>query len=148
MNIGRIQIERQQQARMLRLKEAVLASFHEPAPSVRAWLAEFTALDWERAKYWLDVSGLALYFLGQLLALSLESCVPAQLLNPLQKGLADNRDGTEDLFSEAAALAEVLQNQKVEFALLIRRPRFHVAEGSGLAVESLRWQRRLTGVSQ
>ena len=118
MNIGPIQIERQQQARMLRLKETVLASFHEPAPCIRARLGEFSASNWERAKYWLDVSGLALYFLDQLIVLNLESCVPADFLNRLQKNLADNSERTEDLFCEAAALAGVLEDQKIEFALL------------------------------
>jgi hypothetical protein len=118
MNIGPIHVERQQQARMLRLKEAVLASFHEPAPSLRARLAEFTARDWERAKNWLDVSGLALYFLDQLLTLGLESCTPANFLNQLQKDFGDNCERTEDLFREAAALSDVLQEQKIEFALL------------------------------
>jgi len=37
---------------------------------------------------------------------------------------------------------------KFESHFVMRRLRFHVAEGIGLAIESLRWQRRLEGVSQ
>ena len=103
---------------MLRLKEAVLASFHEPSPSLRARLGEFSGRDWERAKYWLHVSGMALYFLDQLLAMGLESCVPAHFLSELQNNLADNRERTADLFREAAAFTRELRGQNVEFALL------------------------------
>jgi hypothetical protein len=41
-----------------------------------------------------------------------------------------------------------LRRQRAQTRFVMRRLRFHVAEGAGLAVESLRWQRRLTGVSQ
>jgi hypothetical protein len=41
-----------------------------------------------------------------------------------------------------------LRRYKRETQFVIQRLRFHVAEGVGLAIESLRWQRRLGGVSQ
>jgi hypothetical protein len=118
MNIGPIQIESKQRARSNRLKEAVLASFHEPAPSVRARLAEFTRRDWERSKYWLDVSGLALYFLDRLIALELELCIPASMLQQLRTNMAENRERSASLFNETVAVTQLLQQQKIEFAVL------------------------------
>jgi hypothetical protein len=118
MNIGPIQIERKQRARATRLKEAVLASFHEPRPSVRARLAEFTRRDWERAKYWLDVSGLALYFLDRLIALKLEQCLPASMLHQLRTNMGENRERTASLFNETVAITHLLQQQKIKFAVL------------------------------
>lgn len=103
---------------MVRMKDAILASFHEPAPSVRARLAEFSSKDWNRAKHWLDVSGLALYFLDRMLTLNLDSCLPIALLNQLQKDLADNQERTASLFREAAMLTCAFQRRNVEFALL------------------------------
>jgi hypothetical protein len=118
MNIGPIKIERKQRARLFRLKQAVLASFHEPLPSVRARLGEFTARDWERAKYWLDVSGLALYFLDRLNALNLQTCVPAPFLKQLQEDLANNRERTASLFAEAVDLTRGLHQRDIECAVL------------------------------
>jgi hypothetical protein len=118
MKIGPIQIESKQRGRSNRLKEAVLASFHEPAPSVRARLAEFTRRDWERSKYWLDVSGLALYFLDRLIALELELCIPASMLQQLRTNMAENRERSTSLFNETVAVTQLLQQEKIEFAVL------------------------------
>jgi hypothetical protein len=118
MNIGPIQIERKQRGRSIRLKVAVLASFYEPATSVRARLAEFTRRDWERAKYWLDVSGLALYFLDRLVRLNLERCLPASMLHQLQTNMAENHERSIALFNETVAVTQLLQQKEVEFAVL------------------------------
>jgi hypothetical protein len=118
MNIGPIEIESKQQTRSLRLKEAVFASFHEPAPSIRARLGEFTSRDWERAKDWLDISGLALYFLDRLIRLELETCIPTPLLNQLRTHLADNRERADSLFAELLELTRALQRRNIKCAVL------------------------------
>ncbi|MGA8089533.1 MAG: nucleotidyltransferase family protein [Terracidiphilus sp.] len=118
MKIGPIQIETQQRARLARLKEAVFASFHEPAPSIRARLAEFTPRDWERAKYWLDVSGLALYFLDQLITRNLELYLPVSILHQLRTNMAENRERSASLFSETVSVTQAMQQQEIEFAVL------------------------------
>ena len=118
MNLGPIQIENQQRARSLRLKEAVIASFYEPAPAVRARLGEFTLRDWLRAKYWLDVSGLALYFLDRLIALKLESCIPADFLEQLRGHLGENRDRAASLFTEILEITRALQYRNIKCAVL------------------------------
>jgi hypothetical protein len=41
-----------------------------------------------------------------------------------------------------------LRRYKVQAQFVMRRMRFHTVEGIGLAIESLRWQRRLAGVSR
>src|SRR5262249_13642744 len=130
MNIGPIQIEWKQRARSLRLKEAVFASFTESAPSVRARLGEFTPRDWNRAKFWLDVSGLALYFLDRLTLLDIEECVPVSMLQQLKQDLRDNRERTETLLVEARVLNEKLRGLGTTFAFLkgITLPRESVAE--------------------
>lgn len=109
---------RKQRARSARLKEAVLASFHEPAPSVRVRLAEFSLSDWERAKYWLDVSGLALYFLDRLVMLGLESCLPAPMCHQLRIHLDENRARSASLFGETVSVSHALRARSIEFAVL------------------------------
>ena len=118
MNIGPIQIELKERGRAARLKEAVLASFHEPAPSVEARLREFTPRDWRRAKYWLDVSGLALYFLDRLDALHLQASVPEPFLLQLRTHLAENRERTAALFEETLAITRALQERNIKCAVL------------------------------
>lgn len=118
MNIGPIHIEIRERARAARLKEAVLASFHEPAPSIEARLREFTSDDWRRAKYWLDVSGLALYFLDRLEVLSIQSSIPEAFLLQLRTNLAENRERAASLFNEALAITRVLQGRNIKCAVL------------------------------
>ena len=118
MNIGPIQVEYRESGRAARLKEAVLASFHEPAPSVEARFREFTSRDWKRAKYWLDVSGLALYFLERLETLKLQYSVPAPFLLQLRTNLADNRERSAVLFTEALTITRALRQRSIECAVL------------------------------
>jgi hypothetical protein len=118
MNVGPIHVELKQKARSLRLKAAVFASFTEPAPSVRARLGEFTTRDWSRAKFWLDVSGLALYFLDRLVALDLQECIPESTLRQLHQDLADNRDRTAALIQEALTVNTMLRGLNINFTFL------------------------------
>src|SRR6266700_817717 len=85
MRLRKVNVEMRNSSRSLRLKQAVIASFYEPAPSVRARLGEFTPRDWQRGQFWLDVSGLAIYFLDRLKVLGLEDCIPPLLLNQLRR---------------------------------------------------------------
>ena len=118
MNVGPIHVELKQKARSLRLKAAVFASFTEPAPSVRARLGEFTTRDWSRAKFWLDVSGLALYFLDRLVALDLQECIPESTLRQLHQDLVDNRERTAAHIQEARKVNTMLRGLNIEFAFL------------------------------
>jgi hypothetical protein len=100
------------------LKQAVLSSFYEPAPSIQARLREFNARDWRRAKYWLDVSGLALYFLERIEAMNLQSCIPEVLLLQLRTNLEENRQRTAALLDEALNVTHALRRVNVECAVL------------------------------
>ena len=95
-----------------------MASFHEAAPSVESRLREFTARDWRRASNWLDVSGLALYFLDRLIALDLESCIPAPVLSRLRQNFAENRARTSSLLEEVVKITGRFKGRGVECALL------------------------------
>lgn len=105
-------------SRSHRLKEAVLASFRDNAPSVRAQFAEFNSSDWERILFWLDISGLALYLLDRLTQLNVFSCLPAPIRLRLTENLRENRDRTAALFREACAVSREMALQGISFALL------------------------------
>jgi hypothetical protein len=116
MNIYRINTRTSK--RMLRLKESVVASFCEPATDVVARLKAFSANDWQKVVFWLDASGIALYFLDRLVALNAQHLLPKPLLSRLEQNLHSNRERTAALFEEAVALNSALQEKGVEFALL------------------------------
>jgi len=67
--------------RRARLKIAILASFFEPAPLLAALLGEFTERDWQRTMRWLDLSGLALYFLDRLISLGVQNYIPDSIFS-------------------------------------------------------------------
>jgi len=100
------------------LKEAVIASFCESSEELAARLQEFSTSDWERAQFWLDASGLALYFLDRLTVLKLQHLIPKSLLARLQQNLHNNRERTAALFEEAAAISRALQQRCIPCAVL------------------------------
>jgi hypothetical protein len=118
MRIGPIQIETNGRRRAARLKQAVLSSFYEPAPSIQARLREFSVRDWKRAKYWLDVSGLALYFLERIETMKLQACLPESLLLQLRTNLDENRKRTVALLDEAVKVTHALRQLNVACAVL------------------------------
>ncbi len=118
MNVGKVNFEMRRSNRSLRLKESVIAAFWEPAPSIRARLSEFSATDWLKAMFWLDVSGLALYLLDRLTQLGIEQCLPEPILARLRNNQADNRKRTAWLFEEAVTVAGALKQCNVTFAFL------------------------------
>jgi hypothetical protein len=101
-----------------RLKEAVIATFSKPAFEVGERLVEFYEEDWRKALYWLDVSGLALYFFDRVAMLGLKCCLPEFVLERLQQNLEDNRLRTAALFQETVEISHAFQQRGISFAVL------------------------------
>lgn len=123
-------------SRARRLKDAVLACFDATAQEAEERFAEFALRDWQRILYWLDISGMALYLLDQLKELGVERVLPEEMRRRFEQNMVENRERTEALFQEAAALSDALRRQEISFALL---------KGITLTPESvrdpaLRWQ--------
>lgn len=83
-----------------RIREALLLTFCDPIPRecLRLWL--FTRGDWSRALHWLDISGLALYFLDRIEQLDLYDILPPAVLARLRQNLADNTNRTASMMEE------------------------------------------------
>jgi hypothetical protein len=101
-----------------RVVEAVIASFRDSAD--RAWdrLCNFSDRDWERSYYWLDASGLALYFLDHVTKLGIEGALPGTVLSRLQQNHADNKLRSAWLFGEFAAINHSFQEAGIVYANL------------------------------
>src|SRR3954451_3783564 len=83
------------------LADAILRTFHlQPDEADIAMLASFPMSAWADTHAWLDASGLAIYFLDRLKTLRMQACVPAAVLERLERNFADNRERTADTFAE------------------------------------------------
>ena len=68
--------------------------------------------------HWLDISGLALYFLDRMTELQLSASLPEFVLARLRKNLEDNTGRTRSMVNESVAIHQEFQGVGVTYALL------------------------------
>jgi hypothetical protein len=100
------------------LREAVLLTFCTPAISPCAYLEKLSSPEWRRLLRWLDISGLALYFLDRLTVLNQTELLPTEVLARLQQNLADNTTRTETMIEESAAIHRTFQRAGLLYVAL------------------------------
>ena len=88
-----------------KIMEALLLVFHDPIPKECLRLETLSRREWRYALHWLDVSGLALYFLDRLEQQSLCRLLPVEALHGLRRNLADNTARIAALWDEWAAIS-------------------------------------------
>ncbi len=100
------------------LVEAIVASFS--ASREQAWrlLSPFRAEDWACTEYWLDTSGLALYFLDVIQTRRLSGAIDGGLLQKLQNKLAENKLRLADMLRELVDLNRSFRGAGISFANL------------------------------
>lgn len=118
------------------LKLAVLGSFYLPRANVLQRMTGFTAGEWEKVMGWLDMSGMALYFLDQMWSLGADQLMPASVEAQLHDRLKDNRLRTKAMLNETRLLSIWFERAGIPHAVL---------KGITLAPQSvpdtsLRWQ--------
>jgi hypothetical protein len=101
-----------------KLREALLLLFCDPIPAecLRLWL--LTPREWEHALHWLNLSGLALYFLDRIEQQDLSNILPASCLARLRQNLADNTRRTNALREEWIEIQRSFQSVGVSYATL------------------------------
>jgi hypothetical protein len=105
-------------SRAQQLREAILLSFCEPVPAEFDRLRNVSGREWQRLLSWLDISGLALYFLDRLTQLELCEMLPPAVLSRLQQNLADNEGRTKSMIDESTAIQHSFQHAGLSYALL------------------------------
>ena len=115
-------------SREQRLRLAVLLSFRDPMPAECLELYEVSKREWRSLLHWLDVSGLALYFLDRMHRSQLTPILPVHVLARLQQNLLDNTERTHGMIAESVAIQEEFQASAVRYAVL---------KGFSLAPESV-----------
>ncbi|WP_263356199.1 nucleotidyltransferase family protein [Acidicapsa ligni] len=101
-----------------RIREAVLLSFCDPLPEQCSLLRRLSGRDWRRLLYWLDTSGLALYFLDRMTELQLREVFPPAVLARLQENLVDNTERTQGMIDESNAIHREFQDAQFSYAIL------------------------------
>jgi hypothetical protein len=99
-------------------REAVLLSFCEPPPQQCLRLQRLSGRQWQKLLIWLDISGLALYFLDRLIELGQLEILPASVAERLQQNLLDNTERMLDMGAESSAIQREFQSAELTYALL------------------------------
>lgn len=109
-------LERSREEYMAR--EAVLLLLCDPFPAHCARLQSLSGRKWRSLLLWLDISGLALYFLDRIGELQLTRCLPAYVLARLQQNLADNTERHRVMEAESISIQEGFQEARLSYAVL------------------------------
>jgi len=105
-------------ARTRELKDAIVASFSATRGEAIPRLDGFTEADWQSVLWWLDISGMAIYFLDQMQRLGSEGMIPSKIRASLEERLQRNRFRIQALKEEACAQAGVFERENIPYALL------------------------------
>lgn len=100
------------------LREAVLLLFCDPVPNECSRLLQLSSRDWQRLLYWLDTSGLALYFFDRVRELGLTDALPEPVTTRLRRNLADNFERTEEMIAESITIQRLFQQAGISYAVL------------------------------
>jgi hypothetical protein len=100
------------------LRQAVLLTLCDSSPQNCMWLHALSPGQWRRLLRWLDLSGLALYFLDRLVELQATGSLPAPILASLQQRLSDNTERTHSMIAESIAIQVEFQKAGLWYALL------------------------------
>lgn len=101
------------------LAETVLSVLSSPEPQRAAsGLRRFGERDWQRTMFWLDASGLALYFLHALRECLAEDVLPVSVVSRLRQNSADNASRTQAMLAEFKLVNRALSAAGIRFAAL------------------------------
>jgi hypothetical protein len=100
------------------VREAVLLTFCEPLSERYSRLQDLSENEWQRLLHWLDISGLALYFLDRMTELKLCNLLPPSVVTRLQGNLNDNTERTCSMIAESVTLQQDFQEAHLSYATL------------------------------
>jgi Uncharacterised nucleotidyltransferase len=101
-----------------RIREAALLAFCDPFPEQCSRLHTLSEREWQKLLHWLDISGLALYFLDRMVELQRCDVFPRRVLARLQQNLNDNTERTNGLIVESVAIQQEFKESGVVYATL------------------------------
>jgi hypothetical protein len=96
----------------------VLLMFCEPLPEQCRRLENLSNKQWLSILQWLDISGLALYFLDRMVELRRCGLLPHAVVARLEQNRRDNIDRTHGLAAESVAIQLEFQGTELSYAIL------------------------------
>ena len=102
----------------LQRRQAVLRVFCDPVPSECAILQHLSRREWQHLLYWMDIGGLALYFLDRVTELQWIDLIPQDVVARLQQNLLDSNDRTAAMIAESTAIHRSFQKARLSYATL------------------------------
>jgi Uncharacterised nucleotidyltransferase len=105
-------------ARTRELKDSIIACFRRPREELSENLCGFNLSDWQSVLWWLDISGLAIYFLDRAKSAAVDKSIPPQIVAGLDDRLQRNGIRIDALLQEASALAAWFDGGGVPYALM------------------------------
>lgn len=105
-------------SRQQQIREAVLLTLRESLPGSLEPVLPFSPQEWRELLHWLDISGLALYFIDRLTELKQCASLPSSVLNRLQQNLVDNASRTSGMVTESIAIQVAFQDAGISYAML------------------------------
>lgn len=100
------------------IRESALRCFSDERCDKRFELQNLSSREWSGLLHWLDVSGLALYFLDRMTELQWHILLPAKVLARLEQNLQDNQERTRGMMIESVAIQEQFQQANLSYATL------------------------------
>jgi hypothetical protein len=113
LNSSNEQVSKEQSQR-----EAALLSFCDPLADQCLRLQDLSTREWRRLLEWLDISGLALYFLDRLAELHFCHLLPPDVIARLDQNLIDNTLRTSGMIAESVAIQQQFQKARLFYAAL------------------------------
>lgn len=101
-----------------RIHEAVLSSFSDQVPNQINLLLQLSPTKWKRLLHWLDINGLALYFLDRFDQLELLDALPKLIVEGLQRRMKDNTQRTCGMVDESVAIQFEFQKAALSYAVM------------------------------
>ena len=105
-------------SRSQQLREAILLTFYEHKVPEFTLLQNVSSSEWQQLLYWLDTSGLALYFLDHITQLESSEILPPTVLSRLQQNLIDNTARTDGMIVESTAIHHSFQEAGLSYSVL------------------------------
>jgi hypothetical protein len=97
---------------------AALLLFCDPVPDDCYRLVDLSPAKWRGLKRWLDLSGLALYFLDRVAELKLCELLPSDVFTQLHLNLIDNSERTRHMIAESSEIQRGFQRNGISYAVL------------------------------
>jgi hypothetical protein len=105
-------------SRTQQLREAVVLAFCDPLPPECGRLWYLNEKEWGKLLYWLDTSGLALYFFDRITELGQCETLPRSVFARLRQNVDDNTVRMESMLAELIAIHLEFAEAGLSYALL------------------------------